>query len=97
MGKTMTKVQLFAALAEKTGLQKKEVALVFETYHALVLSELKKGGEMKLPDLGKFKVRKSAARMGRNPKTGKPIKIAAKTKAKFLVSKAVKESILKVK
>ena len=45
------------------------------------------------PGVGKLVVVKRKARMGRNPQTGEPIKIPAKTVVKFYVSKAVKDTI----
>jgi DNA-binding protein HU-beta len=48
-----------------------------------------------LPGLGKMIKAKRKARMGRNPKTGEPMKIAAKTTAKFRLCKAAKEAVLK--
>jgi DNA-binding protein HU-beta len=56
---------------------------------------VKKGGEVPLKGLGKFRVVKRKARMGRNPATGEPIKIAAKTVVKFTVAKSLKDLIKK--
>lgn len=87
----MTKTEMLDQLSNSTGLSKKDISSVLQAYNELVMVELKAGNEVKLPDLGKFKVSKTAARMGRNPSTGQEIKIPAKTKVKFLISKSLKE------
>ncbi|HEY9232533.1 MAG TPA: HU family DNA-binding protein, partial [Blastocatellia bacterium] len=56
--------------------------------------ETKKNGEFTIPGIGKLVVKKTKARMGRNPKTGEPMKIAAKTVVRFRVAKAAKDSVL---
>ena len=89
----MTKTQMLAAVAEKTGMQKKEVALFFETLLDLGLEEVKKNGEFPLPGFGKLVKQFRKARMGRNPATGEAIKIAAKTVVKFRLAKAVKDAL----
>lgn len=90
----MTKSQIVATLAEKTGLAKKEVNGFFEQLTALAYKEVKKGGEFVLPGFGKMVKVKRKARMGVNPATGAKIKIAAKTVAKFRLAKAAKEAVL---
>lgn len=87
----MTKSQLIDTLATKSGVEKKTAKAVLEALTELVHATLKKGGEVKLQDLGKFKLVKRKARMGRNPQTGEPIKIAAKTAAKFYVARALRD------
>ena len=91
----MTKSQLFGALAEKTGLAKKDVVAVLDALVVLAYSEVKgSSGEFTLPGLGKLVKKHRAARMGRNPATGASIQIAAKTVLKFRVAKAAKEAVL---
>lgn len=94
MPKKMTKSQAATALAEKTGLSKKDVTGVLSALHELALKEVKKNGEFTVADLGKLVKVKRKARMGRNPATGETIKIKAKTVVKFRVSKPVKDSLL---
>ncbi len=60
----------------------------------IALREVKKNGEFTFPGIGKLVKQKRKARIGRNPKTGESIKIAAKTVVKFRVAKAVKDSLL---
>ncbi len=90
----MTKTQIMSALAEETGLSKKEVTNVIETMVEMSYKEAKKNGEFTVPGLGKLVKVHRKARMGRNPATGEEIKIPAKTVAKFRLAKAAKEAVL---
>jgi nucleoid DNA-binding protein len=79
----LTKSQLMGAIAEETGLTKKDVAGVFESLNDILQRHLKKGGaeQFTLPGVAKFRVRKKAARKARkgvNPFTGEEIMISAK-------------------
>ncbi|MDP4000692.1 MAG: HU family DNA-binding protein [bacterium] len=94
MAKGMTKSEVLNALAEKTGMSRKEVAAWIETFVALAYEETKNSGEFTIPGLGKLLKKHREARMGRNPATGESIRIAAKTVVKFRVAKAAKDSIL---
>ena len=90
----MTKAQMLNALAEKTGLSKKEVDSFLTELADLAYSEVKKEGEFVLPGFGKFVKVHRKARMGRNPATGEEIQIPAKTVVKFRVAKAAKDAVL---
>ena len=90
----MTKSQIYAALAEKTGLAKKDVDGFMEALTGLAYSEVKKNGVFVLPGFGKLVKAHRKERMGVNPATGEKIKIAAKTVVKFRLSKATKDAIL---
>jgi DNA-binding protein HU-beta len=90
---TMTKTQLVRHLAEELEINNKSAAAFLETLANTAIKETKKNGVFVLPGLGRLKKVQRKARMGRNPKTGEPIKIAAKTTAKFYLAKAVKDSI----
>jgi len=92
MAKAMTKSQMMSTLAERTGLAKKEVQQVVEEMVALAYTEAKNG--FTIPGLGKFVLRDRKARMGRNPQTGEPIHIPAKTVLKFRIAKAAKDAVL---
>lgn len=94
MAKGMTKSQILAALAEKTGHSKKDVTMMVEAVVTMAYRETKKTGEFTIPGLGKLVKKQRAARMGRNPATGETIKIPAKTVVKFRVSKQAKDAIL---
>jgi DNA-binding protein HU-beta len=90
----MTKSQVMSALAEKTGLAKKEVVAFMDTLTEMAYSEVKKNGEFVLPGFGKMVKVHRKARTGVNPATGEKIQIAAKTVAKFRLAKAAKEAVL---
>ncbi|MDP3964246.1 MAG: HU family DNA-binding protein [bacterium] len=94
MAKTMTKSQLYAMLAEKSGRSKKEVADFMDLLASTAYGETKANGEFTLPGLGKLVKKHRSARQGRNPATGETIQIPAKTVLKFRVSKAAKDEIL---
>ncbi len=89
---SMTKTQTLATLAERSGLQKKEVQTVLDELANLAYQEAKNG--FTIPGLGKLVQVNRAARMGRNPATGEQIHIPAKTVVKFRISKACKEAVL---
>lgn len=90
----MTKSQVVTALAEKSGMAKKDVVSFLDTLTALAYSEVKSNGEFVLPGFGKMVKVNRKARMGVNPATGAKIQIAAKTVAKFRLAKAAKEAVL---
>ena len=93
-GKKMTKSQLAAELAEATSTSKKSAALFLDSLCGIAYREAKKAGEFTIPGLGKLVKQQRKARMGRNPATGQPIKIPAKTVVKFRIAKAAKDSVL---
>ncbi|MSU75247.1 MAG: HU family DNA-binding protein [Candidatus Magasanikbacteria bacterium] len=90
----MTKSAMLAALAEKTGMSKKDVGGFMDAVVEMAYKEVKKSGVFVLPGLGKLVKVNRAARMGRNPATGASIQIPAKTVVKFRVAKAAKESVM---
>lgn len=92
--KKMTKTGLAAELAEATGTNKKTANQFLEALTSIAYREAKKNGEFTIPGIGKLVKQNRKARMGRNPKTGEPMKIAAKTVVKFRVAKAAKDSVL---
>ena len=90
--KPMTKAQLVTALADKTGLSKKQANEVLATLTELAYKEAKVG--FTIPGLGKLVVASRKARTGRNPATGETIKIPAKKVLKFRIAKAAKDAIV---
>lgn len=91
----MTRTELIQALAEASGTERKQAKTFLEAMTGLVEKQIRKGGEVPFKGLGKFKVVKRKARMGRNPATGEPIKIPAKTVVRFTVAKALKDIVKK--
>lgn len=92
--KPLTKAQLVAHLAETSGISKKDVLAILDELTALAYKEAKKEKGFTLPGLGKMVRVKRKKRMGRNPKTGAPIEIPARTALKFRISKQAKDAIL---
>lgn len=89
----MTKADLVDTLASQTDLSKKQVNDVLTALTETAYREIKKNGEFTLAGLGKFVKAKRKARMGRNPMTGKSIKIPAKTVVKFRVAQGAKDAV----
>ena len=94
---TMTKTQLVRHLAEELEVNNKSAAAFLETLANTAVKETKKNGVFVLPGLGRLKKVQRKARTGRNPQTGEPIKIKAKTVAKFYLAKAAKDAIAPAK
>jgi DNA-binding protein HU-beta len=92
--KPMTKGQIVSHFATKFDLTRKTATAVLEEIATLAVSEIKKSGSFIIPGIGKLVVSKRKARMGRNPATGQPVKIPAKTVAKMRIAKAAKERIV---
>ena len=93
MASGLTKTQLVRHLAEKVGVNNKQAATFLQTLADTALKETKKNGVFVIPGLGRLVKSNRKARVGRNPQTGEPIKIPAKTVVKFRVAKAAKDSI----
>ena len=90
----MSKSQMIQALADKSGLAKKDVNGVLDALTNLAYSQVKGSGEFTIHGIGKLAKKNRAARQGRNPATGATIQIPAKIVVKFRVAKAAKEAIL---
>ena len=88
----MTKSQIQAELAERTGLNKKQVKQFLEEQAKLAYEQAPEG--YTLQGIGKLVLVNRKARQGRNPATGEIIQIPAKTAVKFRIAKAAKDSIL---
>jgi DNA-binding protein HU-beta len=92
--KPMTKSQTVSHFAKKFEISKRMASEIIDEVAALAVSETKKAGSFTLPGIGKLVLVRRKARMGRNPATGEPIKIPAKTVVKMRVAKAAKEAIV---
>jgi DNA-binding protein HU-beta len=91
----MTKAELIAVMADGAAVTKAAAALALDAYVGAVAKELKKSGKLGLVGFGTFSVVKRKARDGRNPQTGKKIKIAAKKVVKFKAGKALADKVNK--
>jgi DNA-binding protein HU-beta len=96
MAKPMSKSKTVAHMADKCAITKKTTNLFFDELFKLAVKECKGGaGKFVIPGLGRAVKAHRKARMGRNPQTGEPIKIKAKTVVRVRASKAFKDAILK--
>jgi DNA-binding protein HU-beta len=89
----MNKTELVAAMADQSGLTKKDAEAALKAFTDVVANELKDGGKIQLVGFGTFDVSERAAREGRNPQTGETMKIAASKAPKFKAGKALKELV----
>ena len=89
----MNKIELVAAVAEQAGLSKKDAEAAVKAFSDVVAGALKKGDKVQLVGFGTFEVSERAAREGRNPRTGKSIKIKACKSPKFKAGKALKDLV----
>lgn len=91
----MNKTDLVAAVAKKTDLSKTKAEETLNAMLDVITASLKKGDEVKLIGFGTFKVTNRKAQVGRNPRTGEEIKIAASKQPKFSAGKALKDAVNK--
>lgn len=79
----MNKQELIVAMAAESGLSKADAKKALDAFVSATAKSLQKGDRVALVGFGSFSVSKRAERKGRNPQTGKEIKIAAKTVVRF--------------
>jgi DNA-binding protein HU-beta len=90
---TVTLKHLAAGLAAEHEMAKKQSETILNDLVGMIVKHLKKGDRIRIGGLGILVVRKRAARMGRNPATGEPIKIKASKKVAFRAAKELKEAV----
>ena len=89
----MNKTELIAAIAEQAEISKKDEEKALKAFVDVVTEQLKEGEKVQLVGFGTFEVSERAAREGRNPQTGKTMKIAACKAPKFKAGKALKDAV----
>jgi DNA-binding protein HU-beta len=89
----MNKSDLIAAVAEAAGISRSDAASAVDTTFDTIADALKDGVDVRLTGFGSFGVADRAAREGRNPRTGEPVKIAASRQAKFKAGKGLKDAV----
>ena len=89
----MNRMELVAAIAEKSELSKKDAEKALKAFTDVVAEELKKAEQIQLVGFGTFKVSERAAREGRNPQTGETMQIKASKSPKFTAGKALKDAL----
>jgi DNA-binding protein HU-beta len=88
----MTRTDMVAHLAERTGAEKAQVNQLLDELAQLAYVEARNG--FVIPGIGKLVLVQRSARTGRNPATGETIQIPAKTVVKFRVAKACKDALM---
>jgi DNA-binding protein HU-beta len=89
----MTKADLIATIAKEAKIPKASAEKALNAFTASVMRTLKKGDKLTLTGFGTFSVARRRARTGRNPQTGKEIKIPATKVAKFKAGNVLKSSV----
>lgn len=89
----MKKQELIAAMAEKSGLTKKDTEAALKAFTEVITEELQKGEKVQIVGFGTFEVSERGEREGRNPYTGEAMKIEASRSPKFKAGKALKDSL----
>ena len=91
----MNKTELVAAAAEQTGMTKKDTEKALNAAFDVIASALSKGEKVQVSGFGIFEIKEREARMGRNPRTGEAIEIAASRTPTFKASKTLKDALEK--
>ena len=91
----MNKTELISAVAAKAEMTKKDAEKAVNAVISSIQGALAKKDKVQLVGFGTFEVRQRAARTGRNPQTGKEIKIAATKVPAFKPGKSLKDSVVK--
>ena len=89
----MNKTELINQIAESADISKKAAGDALQGFMAAITDTMKKGDKLQLIGFGTFSVSKRVARDGRNPQTGKAIKIPAKNVVKFKVGSKLSEAV----
>ncbi len=92
--KPITKAQIVSHFAKKFDISKKTASSIIDEMASLAIAETKKAGAFTFPGIGKLVLSKRKARVGRNPATGEPINIPAKTVVKMRIAKACRDAIV---
>ena len=91
----MNKAELISAVAEKTGLSKKDSEKVINATFETITTSMEAGEKVQLVGFGVFDVKERGVRMGRNPKTKEEIEIPASRVPQFKAGKLLKEAVAK--
>ena len=89
----MNKQDLIKDIAERGEFTKADAEAALKAVQGAIAAALVNGDKITLPGFGTFKVVESAARTGRNPKTGEPVEIPAKRKVKFNPTQVLKDLV----
>jgi integration host factor subunit alpha len=92
-GGALTKAQLAELLFDQIGFNKRESKDMVDAFFELISAQLIKGEDVKLSGFGNFQIRTKSPRPGRNPRTGEPVSIKARSVVTFHASPKLKESV----
>ncbi|HEX8466164.1 MAG TPA: HU family DNA-binding protein [Abditibacterium sp.] len=87
----LSRTEIAQLIAARTELPAGQIEGVVKEFEAIIAQQLKAKGEVRLLGFGTFKTADRSAREGRNPKTGEPLTIAARSVVQFVPAKALKE------
>lgn len=89
--KIMSRGELVNTIAAHTKLPAGDVESIIKELESAIVRKLEEGGEIRLPGFGTFKTAQRGAREARNPRTGEPLSIAARSVVRFVPGKLLKE------
>ncbi|MBT4983953.1 MAG: HU family DNA-binding protein [Ilumatobacter sp.] len=89
----MTKAEMIDAVSTASGVSKADAERTLGAFFDFVVTETKKGEKVAWAGFGSFSTTQRAAREGRNPQTGEPVKIKASTAMKFTASSTLKQAL----
>ena len=87
----MNKTELIAAMAENSGLTKKDCEAALTAFTCAVETAMKGGDKVQLVGFGTFETKARPARVGRNPRTGAPVRIPARRAVRFRPSRTIED------
>lgn len=89
----MTKAELIETISDHLGVPRANAKIFLDTFTDIVINTLQNGEKVTIPGFGSFSVERKGARMGRDPRNGSPIKIAAKNVVKFRPGNELSETV----
>ena len=87
----LSRSDVVSAIAAQTNQSVSGVDAVVKAYESVIAAQLESGGEVRLPGFGTFKTADRPGRTARNPRTGEPLEIAARSVVRFVLGKGLKE------
>ena len=91
----MNRAELINAISEDSDIMKKDVDAMLHSFTKVVTDQLKKREKVQLVGFGTFEVARRASRIGKNPRTGKEMKIKSSYIPKFKAGKLLREDVNK--
>ena len=91
---TTTKLDIIMAVQKEAGTSKRQAAAIEEAVFENISQQLERGESVNLSGFGKFVVRTKHARQGRNPKTGEPIEVSARSVLSFKASAILRKRVV---